>query len=179
MARLDRKSSKRSISQMIRPLLRASTCSFICAFVVAVAGLMVSHAQAPRKVASHSAGEDPSPLFLEYRGVQLGMTAAEVRKKLGDPKEKGDDQDFYIFNETETAQFLYDKTHKVTAISADFMSVGNNTPTAKGVFGADIEAKADGSVYRMVRYTKAGYWLSYNRTSGASPLTTVTLQKIQ
>jgi len=30
-----------------------------------------------------------------------------------------------------------------------------------------------------VRFTKAGYWLSYNRTGGASPLTTVTLQKIQ
>ncbi|MEK6282875.1 MAG: hypothetical protein AABN95_21160 [Acidobacteriota bacterium] len=163
---------------MIRPLLRASTCSFICVLVVA-AGFIVSQAQAPRKVASHSAGEDPSPLFLEYRGVQLGMTAEEVRKKLGDPKEKAEDQDFYIFNETETAQFLYDKTHKVTAISADFMTMGNNTPTAKGVFGADIQPKADGSVYKMVRYPKAGYWLSYNRTSGTSPLTTVTLQKIQ
>jgi hypothetical protein len=165
---------------MFRPLLRAFAYSSICVLMIAAAGFTVSNAQAPRKVvASHSAGEDPSPLFLEYRGVQLGMTADEVRKKLGDPKEKGDEQDFYIFSESETAQFLYDKTHKVTAISADFMTVGNNTPTAKDVFGADVEAKADGSVYKMVRYPKAGYWLSFNRTSGTSPMTTVTLQKIQ
>jgi len=162
---------------MIRPLLKASIYSSICVAVIAIA-VSVS-AQAPKKVSSHAASEDPAPPFLEYRGVQLGMTADEVRKKLGDPKEKGDEQDFYIFSETETAQVLYDKMHKVTAISADFTTVGNNVPTAKAVFGADVEAKADGSVYKMVRFPKAGYWLSYNRTGGTSPLTTVTLQKIQ
>jgi outer membrane protein assembly factor BamE (lipoprotein component of BamABCDE complex) len=166
---------------MFRPLLRASICFVICFTILAIAGVLVASAQTTKRVSavSHSPGEDPSPPFLEYRGVQLGMTADEVRKKLGDPKEKGDEQDFYIFSESETAQFLYDKTHKVTAISADFMTVGTNVPTAKAVFGAEIEAKADGSVYKMVRYPKAGYWLSYNRTSGTSPLTTVTLQRIQ
>jgi hypothetical protein len=122
--------------------------------------------------------ESASKSFREFRGVQLGMIADDVRKKLGDPKDKGEEQDFYVFNDTETAQIVYDKTHKVVTISADFMNTGAAL-TAKQVFGADIEAKADGSVYKMVRYTKAGYWLSYNRTSGASPLTTVTLQKIQ
>jgi hypothetical protein len=164
---------------MLRPLLRASALSSVCVLIIAAAGFTLSNAQAPRKVASHSGGEDPSPLFLEYRGVQLGMTADEVRKKLGAPKEKGDEQDFYVFSESETAQVLYDKTHKVTAISADFMTVGKTTPTAKDVFGADVEAKADGSVYKMVRYPKAGYWLSFNRTSGTSPMTTITLQRIQ
>ncbi|HYJ87020.1 MAG TPA: hypothetical protein VEW46_13250 [Pyrinomonadaceae bacterium] len=165
---------------MLRPLLKASALSALCVLIIAAAGFTLSNAQAPRKVAaSHSGGEDPSPLFLEYRGVQLGMTADEVRKKLGAPREKGDEQDFYVFGENETAQVLYDKTHKVTAISADFMTIGNNTPTAKDVFGADVEAKADGSVYKMVRYAKAGYWLSFNRTSGTSPMTTVTLQRIQ
>jgi len=122
--------------------------------------------------------ESPSTTFREYRGVQLGMMTDEVRKKLGDPKDKGDEQDFYVFNDTETAQIVYDKTHKVVTISADFINTGSAL-SAKQVFGSDVEAKADGSVYKMVRYTKAGYWLSYNRTSGASPLTTITLQKIQ
>ena len=63
--------------------------------------------------------------------------------------------------------------------SADFLAPAAAIPTAKQVFGAEVEAKADGSIYKMVRFTKAGYWLSYNRTGGASPLTTVTLQKIQ
>lgn len=163
---------------MFSPLLRTSNRLSICVLMIA-AGMIVSNGQSTRKVANHAPGEDPAPLFLEYRGVQLGMTAEEVRKKLGDPREKGDEQDFYVFSENETAQFLYDKTHKVSAISADFMTVGTNVPTAKGVFGAEVNAKADGSVYKMVRYTKAGYWLSFNRTSGTSPLTTVTLQKIQ
>jgi len=102
-----------------------------------------------------------------------------VRKKLGDPKDKGDEQDFFIFSDNETAQVVYDKDRKVITISADFLTASAAVPTAKQVFGSEVEAKADGSVYRMIRFPKAGYWLSYNRTGGTSPLTTVTLQKIQ
>ncbi len=129
--------------------------------------------------AQRKTNEDDSLVFHDYRGIQLGMLAEEVRKKLGDPKDKSDEQDFFIFNDTETAQIVYDKTHKVITISADFLTSGTGIPTSKQVFGAEVEAKADGSVYKMVRFPKAGYWLSYNRTSGNSPLTTVTLQKIQ
>jgi hypothetical protein len=136
--------------------------------------MAASIAQAQRK-----ASEDDSAVFHDYRGIQLGMSADEVRKKLGEPKDKADEQDFYIFGETETAQIVYDKTHKVITISADFLTAATSIPTSKQVFGAEVEAKGDGSVYKMVRFPKAGYWLSYNRTSGNSPLTTVTLQKIQ
>jgi outer membrane protein assembly factor BamE (lipoprotein component of BamABCDE complex) len=155
----------------------------IFTLTIAAASLLIAlsgaNAQAPRRGATSAAGEDESVLFKEYRGVQLGMTAEEVRKKLGDPKDKGDEQDFFIFNDTETAQIVYDKAHKVVTISADFLTAGDKVPTAKQVFASDVEAKADGSIYKMVRFPKAGYWLSYNRTGGASPLTTVTLQKIQ
>ena len=47
----------------------------------------------------NAAAEDENPVFREYRGVQIGMTAEEARKKLGNPKDKGDEQDFYIFSE--------------------------------------------------------------------------------
>jgi hypothetical protein len=141
--------------------------------------LSSANAQASRRPATPATGEDESVIFKDYRGVQLGMTADEVRKKLGDPKDKGDEQDFFVFNDAETAQIVYDKTHKVVTISADFLNTGNKVPTAKEVFGADVEAKADGSVGKMVRFPKAGYWVSYYRTAGTSPLTTVTLQKIQ
>jgi outer membrane protein assembly factor BamE (lipoprotein component of BamABCDE complex) len=163
--------------------LFGSAYSHIFTLVIAAAGLLIAFssasAQTARKGAAQPSGDEESALFHDYRGVQLGMTADEVRKKLGDPKDKGDEQDFFIFNESETAQIVYDKTHKVVTISADFMTASASVPTAKQVFGSEVEAKADGSVYRMVRFTKAGYWLSYNRTGGASPLTTVTLQKIQ
>jgi hypothetical protein len=170
---------------MSRLLLSPLACFRIPTLLFASASLLLilgsANAQ-PRRGAGAATpppeDESASKSFREYRGVQLGMIVDDVRKKLGDPKDKGDEQDFYVFNDTETAQIVYDKTHKVVTISADFMKT-DAALTAKQVFGADIEAKADGSVYKMVRYTKAGYWLSYNRTSGASPLTTVTLQKIQ
>ncbi len=152
----------------------------VFAFIVVATGLLLlSSGSAPAQRKGAAAAEDDSAVLKEYRGVQLGMTADEVRKKLGEPKDKGDEQDFFVFNETETAQIVYDKTHKVVTISADFLTVGASVPTAKQVLGSDLEAKADGSVYKMVRFTKAGYWLSYNRTAGSSPMTSITLQKIQ
>jgi hypothetical protein len=66
----------------------------------------------------------------------------------------------------------------VSAISIDFMSGASAVPTAKEVLGTEPEAKADGSVYKMLRYPKAGYWVSYSRTAGSSPTTTITMQKI-
>ncbi len=170
---------------MTRLLLNPRVGSPIPAFLFSLACLLLvccsaGSVNAQGRKASPAAPatpEDASPAFNEYRGVQLGMVSDDVRKKLGAPKDKGEEQDFWVFEE-EMAQVVYDKTHKVITISADFTNA-SKAITAKQVFGADVEAKADGSVYKMVRYTKAGYWLSYNRTSGASPLITITLQKIQ
>ena len=130
-----------------------------------------------RKSAAPAAEEEPT--FHDYRGVQIGWLADDVRKKLGSPANKDDEQDFYVFNEKETAQILYDKaTRKVTAISVDFMNGASGVITPQQVFGAEIEAKADGSKYKLVRYPKVGYWISYSRTAGDSPLITVTIQKM-
>ena len=119
------------------------------------------------------------PIFTEYRGVQIGWLADDVRKKLGDPASKGDEQDFYMFGEKESAQFQYDKaTKKVVAISVDFINGASTVLTPQQVFGSDIEAKPDGSKYKLIRYPKAGYWLSYSRTAGDSPIITVTIQKL-
>jgi hypothetical protein len=130
------------------------------------------------RVQKRTGTESEGPLFNEYRGIQIGTLADEVRKKLGSPADKSVEQDFYVLNEKETAQILYDKTGKVVTISVDFMVGANDVLTPKQLFGGDIEPKPDGSIYRMVRYPKAGCWLSYNRTAGDTPLITVTLQKI-
>jgi outer membrane protein assembly factor BamE (lipoprotein component of BamABCDE complex) len=153
---------------------------FLAATVVALLVAMTASAfaQGPRRTSGQKE-EENTTAFHEYRGIQLGMLAEEVRKKLGSPTDKGDEQDFYVFNDAESAQIIYDRTHKVTAISADFSGAGATVPTAKQVLGADIEAKPDGSMYKMMRFPKAGYWLSFNRTAGTSPVTSVTLQKIQ
>ena len=125
------------------------------------------------------AGDEEMPVFREYRGVQIGMTTDEARKKLGSPKDKADDQDFYIFGDRETAQIMYDKAHKVSVLSVDYMSGAEGIPTAKTVMGSDIQTKADGSMYKMIRYIKAGFWVSYSRTGGDSPMVSITIQKIE
>lgn len=164
---------------LFKPRTRFRFFALLLGAAVVLLALNSGNAAGQRKGAARAAEEEESPLFHEYRGVQLGMTTDEVRKKLGSPKEKGDEQDFFIFDEIETAQIVYDKTHKVVTISADFLKPSTAVITATQVFGAELEANADGSIYKMVRYPKAGYWLSYNRTGGTAPLTSVTLQKIQ
>jgi hypothetical protein len=138
----------------------------------------VSFAQTARN-RSGATAEEPSPVFLEYRGVKIGWLADDVRKKLGNPANKGDEQDFYVFGDKETCQVLYDKaTNKVTAISVDFMTGAREVITPQQVFGADFDAKPDGSKYKLVRYPKAGYWVSYSRTAGDTPIVTVTIQQL-
>lgn len=124
-------------------------------------------------------GSDEEPVFIDYKGVKIGWLADEVRKKLGSPANKGDEQDFFIFGEKETVQILYDKSKQVTAISVDFLNGASEVITPQQVFGSDFEAKSDGSKYKLVRYPKAGYWVSYSRTAGDTPIITVTIQKLQ
>ena len=136
----------------------------------------VVSAQTARK-----AGTEEEPVFQEYRGVKLGWLADEVRKKLGNPANKSDEQDYYLFNdEKERAQIYYDaKTRQVTAISVDFGSGAAQVITPQQVFGADFAANADGSKSKLVRYPKAGCWVSYSVTKGDSPIVSVTIQKMQ
>lgn len=125
-----------------------------------------------------NAAVEEEPVFQEYRGVKIGWLADEVRKKLGNPANKADDQDYYEFGEKERAQVYYDKaTKQVMAISVDFIGTGTGVLTPQQVFGSEIEAKSDGSKSKLVRYPKAGYWVSYSRTAGDNPIISVTIQK--
>lgn len=117
------------------------------------------------------------PVFTDYRGVKIGMTAEEVRAKLDNVK-KGDRQDYLVFAERESAQIYYDDKGKVTAISVDYFGDNSNVPSPEAVLGAALQAKPDGSMYQLNRYPEAGYWVSYNRTAGDKPIVTITMQKI-
>ena len=148
----------------------------LSAMILCQAGASIAVAQTSKRAALT---DDERPVFHEYRSVKIGMTADEVRTKLKNPSDKSDEQDFFVFSENESAQVFYDKTKKVFAISVNFMNGARDLPTPKLVLGSDLAAKPDGSMYRMVRYPKSGYWVSFSRTAGNSPLTTVTLQKIE
>ena len=159
-------------------LLRSSKFWLLGRALLVVIGFSIagaSQAQTAQKRAALAPEE--APVFQEYRGVKIGWVADEVRKKLGSPANKGDEQDFYVFNEKETAQVLYDKG-QVTAISVDFMNGAKEVITPQQVFGSDFDAKPDGSKYKLVRYPKAGYWVSYSRTAGDTPIITVTIQRL-
>ena len=117
------------------------------------------------------------PLYREYKGVTLGMSADEARRKLGNPQEKDKVQDFFVFSERERARIFYDDKGQVSAVIVTFIGKGANAPDAKAILGSEIEAKPDGSAYKIVTYPKAGYWVAYSRTAGDEPLTIITMQK--
>ena len=149
--------------------LAAGTLTFI------VLAPMTSRAQRNRAPVGEPENQ---PVYTDFKGVRIGMSADDSRKKLGNPRDKSPEQDFYIFNDTQTAQVFFDKAGAVTAISIDFMNGASSIPSAKEVLGIEAEKKPDGSVYKMLRYPKAGYWVSYSKTAGDSPTITITMQKI-
>jgi hypothetical protein len=146
--------------------------------LAAVLCLSIFHAAAYAQTTKTSAKED-EPCFSDYRGVAIGMSIDDARKKLGEPKEKADEMDIFNFGDKESAQIYYDKkSMKVTAISVDYLGE-TGAPECKKVTGGDAVTRADGSKFKLVRYQKYGYWVSYNRTAGNTPIVTVTMQKMQ
>ena len=117
-----------------------------------------------------------TPVFNNYKGATIGMTQAAARQKLGAPSEGSAQQDFYFFSETESATVYYDVTQQVRAIAINYL--GEGAPAPQQVVGVQVAPSEDGSLNKLVRYPKLGYWVAYNRTAGAQPLVTVTLQRI-
>lgn len=135
-------------------------------------------AQAKAVEGGEGASEVVKPKWGEYKGVTVGMSAEEVRAKLTGLKDKGNTQDFFVLSDAENAQVYYDEQGKVQAISVNYVDA-RKAPDVVAVLGEEVKANADGSMYKLVRYPEAGYWVAYSRTAGDSPLTTVTLQKMR
>jgi hypothetical protein len=64
------------------------------------------------------------------------------------------------------------------AVSVNFVGDGGDVPKPKAVLGTDLQAKPDGSMHELIRFPKSGYWVSYSRTGGDSPIITITVKKI-
>jgi hypothetical protein len=157
-------------------------------FCIALAGMLVvicvtlanGFGQDNAKVASaRKEAKTTQPLYSVYKGVHIGTSTEDVRKKLGAPARKSDDQDVYVISGKETAQIFYDASHKVIAISVDYFGDGSGAPDYRGVVGPDIETKPDGSMYKLVRYEKAGFWVSYSRTAGNAYVVTLTIKNLK
>jgi len=159
--------------------IRTSRFAFLFLGALVLIGLTPGTSRAQRTRAAALDEPENRPAFSDFKGVRIGMLAEEARKKLGGARDKSDEQDLYVYNDTQIVQVFYDKKGGVTAISIDYMSGASGIPSAKEVLGTDADAKPDGSIYKMLRYPKAGYWVSYSRTAGNEPTTTVTMQKIE
>lgn len=117
-------------------------------------------------------------VYKEYRGVRLGMTAADARAKLGEPVLKSNEQDYYVLSANEAAQIGYDVAGKVNMISTDY-TAGVGAPDYRSVVGEGLLTRPDGSVFRMIMYESERFWVSYNRSASTVPVVTITIGVIR
>ncbi len=120
-----------------------------------------------------------APVLIDHKGIKIGTTAEEVREKLG--KAKIDDKDgFFYDSDDEMIQIRLDADKKVRLVSVTYLNENKSAPKYADVFGSEIPVaeKPDGSIYNLVQYPEAGYWVAYSRTAGEKPTVTVTMQKL-
>lgn len=153
-------------------LILAAAC------MILISGTSVRAQAQNTTISSDEITQNTDPLYRNYKGVTIGMTATEVRDKLGTPKESGGGQDFYSFSEKEVAQIFYDKSERVKAISITYIGQQSGAPDGKALFGFEFKPTGDGTMRKLVRYPKAGFWVSYNKSGGDEPVITVTIQKM-
>jgi hypothetical protein len=171
-----------SIRSLLLPVLFLTAC-LLTATVVSAQEQSAQEAKAEvaqaKAVSSNEAASGSlQPKWTEYKGVSIGMSMDEVRDKLDGLKEKGKVQDFFVFSDKENGQVFYDEEGKVKAIAVNYLD-SKNAPDVLAVFGEEVQAKEDGSMYKLVRYPDAGFWVAYSRTAGDEPLITVTIQKMR
>jgi hypothetical protein len=155
---------------------RPAPVTFALLLLAALALLPTALAQKPKPApADHAQNEPP---FHDYKGVRIGMGAEEARKLLGSPTDKDDKQEVFNVSDDESCQVYYDAAKKVSAVSITYFS-SKAVPAVKSVLGEEPEAKQDGSFSKLIRFPKAGYWVSYTRTSGDAPMTIIAMQKIE
>lgn len=165
-------------TEIKKAVIGISVVSIYAAALVIAIG---SSAAAERGTSPTAAPTPPAaaaPVFANYKNVAIGAKADDVRLKLGEPKDKSNEMDLYVFSEMESAQFYYDAAHLVTAIMITYSGDLKLAPSPKAVFGEEVPLKEDGSLFKMVRYPKAGFLISYNRGGGSDAVISIAMQKI-
>jgi hypothetical protein len=122
------------------------------------------------------------PLLDEISGIELGMTVDQVRDKLGKPETQDDASMFYDLDDGKQVQLRLDGNKKVMMVAGIFTGDKAAAPEFNEVFGSAVAAPSEenGTVYKLVRYPDAGYWIAFSRLSlKDGPMTTVTIQKIE
>jgi len=136
-----------------------------------------AQAQKSRAAVSTPSAVTQQPLYTEYKGVRLGMTAQEVKTKLGNPTFLDKELGYFILSATETVQIGFDAAGKARVISVDYLN-GTGAPEPRAIVGAELETKENGSLYKVVYYESRGFWVSYGRTAGPVLIVSITIQKM-
>lgn len=140
-------------------------------------------AEAPveQKAPETTTPQVPAPLVDDINGITLGMTADDVKSKLGKPDTSDSATMYYDLDKGEQVQLRLDADKKVSMIAGIYTGKNADAPDFSEVFGpaAQPVPQQNGTIYKLVRYPSAGYWVAYSRLElDNGPMTTVTLQKI-
>lgn len=149
---------------------------FVTGTLVLVCGVN-AQAQRARATVSTASAVTQRPLYTEYKGVRLGMTAQEVQAKLGTPTFMDKELGYFVVSATETAQVGFDPAGKVKVISVDYLN-GTGAPEPQAIVGAELETRDDGTLYKVVHYDSLGFWVSYGRTLRPVLIVSITIQKM-
>ena len=149
---------------------------FVASTLVLVWGVN-AQAQKARATVSTASPVTQQPLYSEYKGVRLGMTAQEVRTKLGTPTFMDKELGYFVLSATETVQIGFDAAGKVKVISVDYLN-GTGAPEPRAIVGAELETRENGSLYKVVYYERLGFSVSYGRTAGPVLIVSITIQKM-
>jgi len=161
-----------------RGLLAVLSCAAVIITILFAGDLTAAFGQIQKASATAVPAPRAESAFAGYKGIKIGTPMADTRAKLGKAKESSDVEDYFVFSDNETAQVLYDTDKTVKVISINYVGSNAGAPSPKDVFGEDAEVKPDGSIYKMVKFPKAGYWICYNKTAGDDPLVMITVQKM-
>jgi hypothetical protein len=125
----------------------------------------------PAVPAATAAKVIPTPAMTEFRKASIGIAADELKKAWGKPEVEDKTGFIFEFSDKEMAQIALDADAKVDTIAVTFQD-GTGAPKAEEVFGPKekIERKENGTIFHMVRYPEAGYWVSYFSQGQGKPV---------
>jgi len=128
-----------------------------------------------------AAVKPPEPLIRDLLGITVGMTASDIKKKLGKP-ESADATGMYFRKDGPDVQLQFGTDGKAEMIALMYSAGDKGAPELAEVLGSDYKADPpqNGRIYEALRYPAAGYSIRYSRSKvGDGNMTIITMERIK